>query len=120
MKSVEKDSKFFYFTVHDNELVDYQTLRSNRTFIVFTQQLQFPAVRWIHSLLECIGGTTLQDTQSSPFWFTQISQMIKCVVKKHQHCQKYNINDQQHGHLPLKDIELLKPWDEVHVDMIIP
>ena len=49
-----------------------------------------------------------------------MSQMIKYVVEKHQHCQKYNINDQQHGHLPLKDIELLKPWDEVHVDMIIP
>ena len=51
MKAVKEDKRFSFTNLYGNELKTYHPLRSQRQYRVITQQLQFPAVRWIHSIL---------------------------------------------------------------------
>ena len=42
------------------------------------------------------------------------------VIKKCPFCQRHKTIHKHYVHLPLKNIEQMNPWDEVHVDMIGP
>ena len=55
MKAVQEDKRFSFTNLYGNKLITYQPLRSQRHCIVIPQQLQFPAVRWIHSILGHAG-----------------------------------------------------------------
>ena len=120
MKAVREDKRFSFTNLYDNELITYQSLRSERQCIVIPQQLQFPAVRWIHSILGHAGISRLNETLSSHFWFPQMKRMIEEVLKRCLFCQRHKTIHKHYGHLPPKNIKEINPWDEVHVDMIGP
>ena len=82
--------------------------------------LQYPTIRWMHSLLGHAGITRLYSTLKTHFWFPKMNQMITDYVKKCPLCQKYNKQTQKYGFIPPKQVEHLHPWDEVCVDMIGP
>ena len=84
------------------------------------QQLQYPPVRWMHSILGHAGVTRLTETLSSHFWFPHMKEMVMDVLRKCDFCQRYKIHHKPYGHLPPKNVSHVHPWDEVHVDMIGP
>ena len=112
LKAVKEDSRFKFIHVYGNQLVVHQLQNSNRQCIVIPQKLQYPAVRWLHSILGHDGITRLHETLSSHFWFPHMKDMITDVVKKYNYCQKYKIHHKSYGHLPPKNIENVQPWDD--------
>ena len=119
MKAVAEDTRFKFIHLYGRQLVTHQLRNSNRQCIVIPQQLQYPLVRWLHSILGHAGTTRLTETLSSHFWFPHIKEMVMNVLRKCQYCQKYKVHPKPYGHLPPKNVNHLSPWDEVHVDINI-
>ena len=79
MKAVQEDKRFSFTNLYGNKLIIDHPLRAQRHCIVVPQQLQFPVVRWIHSILGHAGISRLNETLSSHFWFPQMRSMIRCT-----------------------------------------
>ena len=109
MKALNEDSKFKMIHLYGNELVIHQLANSNRQTIVVPHQLQYPAVRWLHSILGHAGINRLYETLSSHFWFPQMKELITYHIKGCKFCQKYKPLNRQYGHLPPKNVQHLEP-----------
>ena len=120
IKAVKEDTRFKFIHLYGNQLVVHQLKNFNRQCIVVPQQLQYPAARWLHSILGHAGITRLGETLSSHFWFPHMKDMIINVVRKCNYCQKNKIHHKSYGHFPPNNLSHVQPWDEVHVDMIGP
>ncbi len=120
LRALREDSRFSMTKTYKQDIIVYQVPGSQRRAIVIPQILQYPTIRWLHSILGHAGNTRLLATITSHFWFPQMKQMIIDYVKKCSYCQKYNKQIQKYGQLPPKNIEHLSPWDEVCVDLIGP
>ena len=120
LKAVKEDPRFKFIPLYGNQLVIHQLKNSNRQCIVIPQQLQYPAVRWLDSILGHAGITRLTETLSSHFCFPHMKDMVMDVIRKCDCCQKYKFHHKPYGHLPPKNVSHVQPWDEVHVYMIGP
>ena len=120
LKALNDDSYFSIIQVYKRKLIAYSIPGTKKKAIVIPQILQYPTVRWLHSILGHAGSTRLLATISSHFWFPQMKQMISDYVQKCPYCQRYNKQNQKYGQVPPKNIEHLQPWDEVCVDLIGP
>ena len=100
MKAVQDDKKFKHTNIYGNHLIIYQPLRSMRQCIVIPEQLQYLAVRCIHSILGHTGSLRLYETLNSHFWFPQMRSMIEEVTRKFPFCQRHKTLHKQYGHLP--------------------
>ena len=115
MKTVKENHNFQFIQLYNNQLVAYQLQRSKKQCIVIPQQLQYPAVRWLHSILGHAGSTRLTETLSSHFWFPNMKEMVTRVVRNCEHCQRYKVMHQHYGHVPPKNIKNFRRWEEGHI-----
>ena len=83
--------------------------------IVILFSLQYPAIRWLHSVLGHAGSTRLHATIKSHFGFPNMMQAIITFGKQCSFCQKYNEQIQKYGHVPPKKVLHLHPCNEIMV-----
>ena len=67
MNTVNEYPNLSFIPLYENQLVVYQLQRSKKQYIVIHQQLQYPVVRWLHSILEHTGSIRLTETLNSLF-----------------------------------------------------
>ena len=120
MRALEEDYHFSFLKLHKRSLITYSVPGSSKRAIDIPQTLQYPTIRWLHSILGHAGKTRLLANISSHFWFPKMGQFIIEHVRKRKYCQRCNKQTQKYDHLPPKNIDHLKPWDEVRVDLIGP
>jgi hypothetical protein len=66
------------------------------------------------------GETRTIKTIEQHFHWQTLSRDIKQSVQTCQTCQHYKQQCKNYGHLPTKIQRYIKPWNEVHVDLIGP
>ena len=109
LEAVKEDKRFSSMNVYGNQLIMYQPYRSERQCTMIPQKLQYPAVRWCHSLLGHAGVTRLTNTLKDHFWFPQMKEMIERVIRKCPLRQRHKTLHKHYGHLPPKNLQELHP-----------
>ena len=89
-KAVQEDKTFFKLDIRDIELVHHQTSESNTPKIVIPNEIQYAAIRWMHSLLGHAGITRLSVTLRKHFWFPNMTKAVTHFVQRCKYCQRYN------------------------------
>ena len=75
LKATEEGTCFSFQRIYDREQIVYQHFRSSqKAKIVVPQALQYPTIKWMHSLLGQAGITRLASTLSTHFWFPNMTQ----------------------------------------------
>ncbi len=118
--ALNKDPRITTIRIKDNSLITYKAPNTLKRTIIIPKALQYPTIRWLHSILGHAGINRLYNTMKSHFWFPNMIHSITKYVKQCQFCQRYNKQTQKYGHVPPKNVLHLNPWDEVCVDMIGP
>ncbi len=115
--ALKEDTHFSLISVKGINLITYRADEEQKKSIVMPFSLQYPTIRWLHSILGYAGITRLHATIRKHFWFPHMMQTITTIVRLCPYCQRYNKQTQKYGHVPSKDVQHLQPWDEVCVDM---
>jgi transposase InsO family protein len=83
--------------------------------------LQTTLLHWYHDCLQHPGVRRMQATIKEHLYWPGIDQTIATYVKTCAVCQEYKITaTKKDGKIPLPRSTTVKPWEEVHVDMIGP
>jgi transposase InsO family protein len=78
-------------------------------------------LHWYHDCLQHPGVRRMQATIKEHLYWPRIDQDIQTYVKNCSICQTYKITAvKKYGKIPLPRSPTIKPWEEVHVDMIGP
>jgi hypothetical protein len=78
-------------------------------------------LHWYHDCLQHPGVRCMQATIKEHLYWPRIDQDIRAYIKKCSICQTYKITAvKKYGKIPLPRSPTIKPWEEVHVDMIGP
>ena len=120
LRAVQEDHHFTKSKIHNISLIEYKYCPSSENKIVIPQELQYPVIRWLHSILGHAGISRLSNTLRKHFWFPYMVQRITQFVQSCPFCQRYNKQIVKYDFLPPKQVKHLAPWDEVCADMIGP
>ena len=118
--ALKEDDHFSTINIKGTELIIHKSKPLDKGSIVIPFDLQYPTIRWLHSILGHAGITRLHATMRTHFWFPYMLKTITSFVRQCPYCQRYNKQVHKYGHVPPKEIQQLQPWDEVCVDMIGP
>ncbi len=78
-------------------------------------------LHWYHDCLQHPGVRRMQSTIKENLYWPGMDQAIAMYVKTCALCQQYKITaTKKYGKIPLPKSPAVKPWEEVHVDMIGP
>jgi hypothetical protein len=78
-------------------------------------------LHWYHDCLQHPGVRRMQATVKEHLYWPKIDQDIATYMKNCTVCQSYKITAvKKYGKIPLPRSTTIKPWEEVHVDMIGP
>ena len=88
--------------------------------LVVPQALQQRIIAWYHLYLRHPGETRMEATLRKSFYWPSLSMDVKRHVKTCPQCQKCKKRNVKYGKLPEKDMENMKPWNRVNVDLIGP
>ncbi len=84
-------------------------------------ELRAPILHWYHDCLQHPGVRRMQATIKEHLYWPGIDQAVATYVKTCAVCQEYKITaTKKYGKIPLPRSITIKPWEEVHVDMIGP
>ena len=73
---------------------------------------------WYHFYLNHPSGSILAKTNREVCYWKGFVTQADLFSKTCKICQQFKNRKTLYGHLPAKNIEELKPWDMVHVDLI--
>jgi transposase InsO family protein len=84
-------------------------------------RLRATLLHWYHDCLQHPGVRRMQATIKQNLYWPGMDQAITAYVKTCALCQQYKITaTKKYGKIPLPKSPTVKPWEEVHVDMIGP
>ena len=88
--------------------------------IYVPQNLCRRVLDWCHFYLNHPGGSRLAKTIPEVFYWKGLVAQAKLFVKTCKICQQFKNRMTIYGHLTPNNSAELKPWDMVHVDLIVP
>ena len=101
------------------ELNDVEIICYDRK-IYLPQSLCRRVLYWYHFNLNHPGGSRLAKTIRGVCYWKGLVTQAKLFAKMCNTCRHFKKIKSIYGHLPPKNIVELKPWDTVHVDLIVP
>ena len=120
-KALKEDKEFTQAVAGNVTLIHFMNDRVDKPKIVVPYFIQYPSIRWMHSLLGHVGISRLSATLKKHFWFHNMTKLITEFVSKCEFCQRYNKQQTvKYGLVPPMQIKHLHLWEEVSVDMIGP
>jgi transposase InsO family protein len=89
--------------------------------IYVPESMRTKLLHWYHDCLQHPGVRRMQATVKEHLYWPKIDQDIATYVKNCTICQSYKITAvKKYGKIPLPKSTTIKPWEEVHVDMVGP
>ena len=105
--------------IDETALEGYTLLTYNEKIIV-PAALQQQIVAWYHLYLRHPGQTRMEATLRQTFWWRNLRADVENHVRTCKKCQLNKKSRKKYGHLPVKDLENIVPWNRVNVDLIGP
>ena len=110
----DKNSRYNIQELEGLDIVMYE----NKIYV--PEPLRGRTLHWYHHYLSHPGGDRLAQTLSTICYWKGLQNQSKMFCKKCETCQKFKKRKTRYGHLPPKNIGVLKPWEKVHIDLIGP
>ncbi len=89
--------------------------------IYVPERMREKLLHWYHDCLQHPCVHRMQATVKEHLYWPRIDQDIATYVKNCTVCQSYKITAvKKYGKIPLPKSTTIKPWEEVHVDMVGP
>ena len=99
---------------HDVEIICYDSK------LYVPQSLRRHMLDWYHFYLNHLGGSRLATTIRGVCYCKGLVTQAEMFAKTCKICQQFKKINTIYENLPPKNIAELKPWDTVHVYLIVP
>jgi transposase InsO family protein len=106
--------------LYTTRIVGNKTVIYSHDKIVVPRSLQDKIIEWYHTNLAHPGETRTFKTIEQHFTWSTLQQDVQKYVSTCPRCQHYKKQRKNYGYLPVKTHQDIKPWSEVHVDLIGP
>ena len=99
-KALREEKEFTQVVVGNVTLIHFKNDRMDKPKIVVPYSIQYPSIRWMHSLIGHAGISRLSAILKRHFWFPNMTKSITEFVSKCEFCQRYNKQTVKYGHIP--------------------